>query len=105
MDQDALVAVCGRPRHAALDDPAAAVAAALVDPVEFPSLATAIVPGDRIAVALGVGVPSAAELVAGVVRALLEAGAAAEDISVLRPAEQTSPPDPRRLLPEAVQGQ
>ena len=104
LDRDGLVAACGMPRQAPLDDPAAAMAAALVDPLEYPPLKMAIAPGDRIALALDADVPCAAELVAGVVASLLEAGAEPQEITLLRANEETQTPsqDPRRLLPPAV---
>lgn len=50
---------------APLDDPAVAIAEVLADPLGFPPLAHSLVPGDRVAIALDNNVPSAGELVAG----------------------------------------
>lgn len=66
-----------------LDDPAAATAAALEDPLGFPPLARAIAPGDRIVLALDQGVPQACAIVAGVVHALLEGSAEPEEITLV----------------------
>ncbi len=66
-----------------LDDPAAAVAAALSSPLEFPPLSQATVAGDRIAVTLEPGVPRGPELLAGVIHALVELGADPQLISVV----------------------
>ena len=56
---DVLLAECDAPRGQPLDDPAAAVAAALDDPIEFPPLAQAVVPGDLVALAVEPGLPQA----------------------------------------------
>ncbi|NIM08632.1 MAG: DUF2088 domain-containing protein [Planctomycetales bacterium] len=104
LDPPELIGAYGRPRQAALDDPAAAVAAALVDPLDFPPLKMAIAPGDRIALALADGLPCAAQLVAGVVASLLEAGAKPEEITVLQACQESNTgwPDPRCQLPASV---
>ena len=49
---EAMVAVCDEPLGIALADPAAAVDAALGEPLNFPPLERAIVPGDRHAACL-----------------------------------------------------
>lgn len=67
----------------ALDDPAAAMAAALAQPLGYPPLARAVVPGDRVVISVEPGIPQAACVVTGVVRTLLSAGVAAADIAVL----------------------
>lgn len=53
-----------------LEDPCSATSEALATPLGFPPLGQAIVPGDRIAIALSAEVPCGAELVAGVITAL-----------------------------------
>ncbi len=60
----------GRP----LDDVASTTAAALSEPLDFPPLRQSITPDDVVAIAVGHGVPQAPAVVAGVVRALIEAG-------------------------------
>ena len=55
-----------------LDDPAAAVSAALTSPLDLPSIAQMIIPGDRIAIALDHEVPQPAAVLAGILHAILE---------------------------------
>jgi hypothetical protein len=71
----ALLGVCDMPRGEPLADPAAALAAALANPLGFPSLDKAIVPGDRIVVALDYSAPQAGTLLAALVEYLVESGA------------------------------
>jgi len=68
---EAAVADFGDPRGRPLDDPAAAVAAALADPLDFPPLQRATTPGDRVVLAVDRGVPQLDAVVAGAVHALL----------------------------------
>ena len=70
-------------REPFLEDPAAAMAAALQDPVGYPPLARAVVPGDHVVISVDPSVPQAECLVAGVVRILKEAGVTPGDIAVL----------------------
>ena len=56
-----------------LDDPSAAVSAALTSPLDLPSIAQMIIPGDRIAIALDHEVPQPAAVLAGILHAILEA--------------------------------
>ena len=81
------LAECGTPRAVSLEDPLAATAEALAEPLEYPSLARGTTPGDRVLVALSHGVPRAGEIVAAVVRYLAEAGVDPDGVSVLRTAE------------------
>ncbi|MEX0867811.1 MAG: lactate racemase domain-containing protein [Pirellulales bacterium] len=74
---------CGTAVAEPLDDIPAAMAACLQAPLEYPPLAEAVVPGDRIVIALDHGLPQAAALVAGVVNSLLEARIEPADVSVL----------------------
>lgn len=104
LDETSLVADFSEPLGQRIEDPAAAVSAALSDPMGYPALSRATVPGDRVVLALGEEVPQQAELIAGMVRSLLEGHVLAEDITVLLPAA-----DPReadrgalRLLPDEV---
>jgi len=75
-----------------VDDPAAAMAAALQAPLGYPALARAVVPGDRVVISVDPGLPQMARLVPGVVQTLVDAGVAPADISVLsvRPASGLS---------------
>lgn len=80
---EAVLADGSVPRGTPLGDPAAAVAGALAHPLDFPPLSQAIIPGDRVALAVEDGLPEVAGIVAGVVGSLLDSGAHAADISVL----------------------
>ena len=80
-----LVADWSGPQGQPIDDPSAAVAAALTDPLEFPPLAQATAPGDRIAIAVGESVPQADAVIAGVVHELTRGFATAADIAIVHP--------------------
>lgn len=84
LSDTALLAECGSPSGRVLEAPAEAAAHALSDPLEFPSLARSTTPGDRVCIAVDRGVPRSGELAAVVVRCLLQAGVAADGITVLR---------------------
>src|SRR5262245_31261624 len=62
---------------------AAAARAALEAPLEYPPLASAVVPGDRVAIALGRDVPQAADVVGTALEALLAAGVEAGDVTIV----------------------
>jgi nickel-dependent lactate racemase len=64
-------------------DPVIAAIEALADPVGFPPLASSVVPGDRVAIAVGEAVPCAAGIARGVVQALQRAGVEEESISIV----------------------
>jgi hypothetical protein len=70
----------GRP---SLSDPAAATRAALAAPRDYPPLAAALAPGDRVTIALGRGVPELAAVLRGVIEELSAAGVAENAITVL----------------------
>lgn len=96
---------CSQPRGIPLDDPVAAVAAALVEPLDFPTLSQATVPGDRVVLALEPGLPQAAAVVAGIVHTLLEGHSRTEDISILRDTSNESgelPTCPLSLLKSEI---
>jgi nickel-dependent lactate racemase len=76
--------LCGTPRGSALGDPAAAVAAALQQPLEYPPLAKTATPGDRVVLVLDHALPQAAEVSAAVIRVLVAAGVEPDGISILR---------------------
>lgn len=88
----------------ALLDSAAAIAEVIAQPLDFPALNQALVPGDRVTIVLDRHVPSAAEIIAALWKVCLTAGVAAEDVLILQPIDLTSarPSDPRRLLPEGA---
>ena len=79
----ALVADGTRVAGEILDDPAGAVVAALQDPMGYPPLARAVVPGDRVVISVDPGVPQVPQVVTGVVRTLMSAGVNPSDIVVL----------------------
>lgn len=103
---DVLLAECDAPRGQPLDDPAAAVAAALDDPIEFPPLARAIVPGDLVALAVEPGLPQAANIIAAVVHSLIGAGVSASDIAVvIAPGETAADENLQEQLPAELKRQ
>ncbi|HVC97510.1 MAG TPA: lactate racemase domain-containing protein [Pirellulales bacterium] len=101
ISSEALVAHCAAPVGEALGDVALAVTRALAEPLEFPALSRATVPGDRIVLAVENELPQTAEMVAAVARYFVETGTAPEALTVLRPESAVSDTDgdPRRLLP------
>jgi len=80
---EAVLADGSIPRGTPLSDPAAAVAVALAHPLDFPPLSQAVIPSDRVVLALEDGLPAVAAIVAGVVGTLLDNGAQATNISLL----------------------
>jgi nickel-dependent lactate racemase len=102
---DAQVLQCGAAPSQPLDDPSAAVSAALSDPLDLPPVYRAIAPGDRVVVAIDRDVPQLPEVVAGAVSALLEGAIEPSDISlVLASSDDLSEGrHPRSLLPRSVQ--
>ncbi len=96
-----LVAACDAPRGDPLDDPAAAVAAAMVEPLDFPPLARSTMSGDRVAIVPDEAVPQAGAVIAGVVQALLECGIEPDDIAIVRAESpnRENRVDPRDQLP------
>jgi nickel-dependent lactate racemase len=79
-----LVGHCGQPQGSTLDDPGRATADSLADPLGYPPLKRSLVPGDRVAIALGPEVPRAGEIVAAIVECLIAGGVDAESIGLLR---------------------
>lgn len=75
---------------------------ALQQPIGFPALRLATVPGDRVTVALEPGTQAAEELCTAVVGQLLAAGVLASDITILRSQADVDAgaPDPRGRLPQ-----
>jgi nickel-dependent lactate racemase len=95
--------MCDAPRGEPLDDVAAAVAAALVEPIEFPQIAQATLPDDRVAIALADDVPQADAVVAGIVHVLLENGIAADHITIVQTAHRAAQGDsPATALPKNI---
>lgn len=99
-----IVGQFGRPAMSRLVDPEASAAEALANPLEYPSLARATTPGDRVTVALEPAVPCADQMVAAVVGALAIAGIAPDGVTVLRTAtdERAGAGDPRPILPPSL---
>jgi nickel-dependent lactate racemase len=95
------------PPAEAIEDTRAATAAALAEPIDFPPLRLAVVPGDKVVLALEPNVPQAAAIVAAVVEAVLEGGASPQDITVVRAEDdpQSVAEDPRAGLPEVFRQQ
>lgn len=91
LPEEAWLADCGASRKAPLGNVAQATVDALAEPLEYPPLARAIVPGDRVALAIERGVPQATEVIAGVVAALGAAGVQPADITlVYAPGDKTT---------------
>lgn len=78
-----LVAWCEVPRGEPLSALGNAVRQALAEPLDFPPLARAVVPGDKVAIALDPALPQPAELVSQAVRMLLASGVLASDITLV----------------------
>lgn len=66
-----------------IDDPAEAVLRALAEPLNFPPLALAVVPGDRVALAVDASVPMIGQIVRGVLLSLQQANVAFDAISIV----------------------
>jgi nickel-dependent lactate racemase len=80
----ALVAHCQSARPDSAEPLAEVVDCALARPLEFPTLAQAAVPGDKVVLALDRGVPQAATIVARTIAALLSAGVTPQSITLVR---------------------
>jgi nickel-dependent lactate racemase len=78
--------------------------AALRAPVEFPSIEQAVIPGDRVTLALDRYTPGAAGLVAGIWEALSRRDIEPDKFTVIQPASrlESQLPDPRGELPEDI---
>ena len=92
--------VCDAPRGTALADVAAAADRALAEPVDFPPLERAALPGDRVALAIEPGVPRVATILARTVAALVAAEVAPADIHIVRATAE--PADVLGEIPEAI---
>ncbi len=101
LPDDVLVANYSSPRAKPIDDLAAAVAAAVDDPLDFPALAQATIAGDRIAIVLEPGLPQVASIVAGAVHSLTLNGVNPSDIVIVCANHASSDDwqDPTVLLP------
>jgi nickel-dependent lactate racemase len=83
------------------------LATALQRPIDFPSVEQAVIPGDRVTVALERHTPGSASLVAGIWKALSPRGIDADRFVVIQPATRMASdlPDPRAELPEEIREQ
>jgi nickel-dependent lactate racemase len=81
------------------------VVAAVEAPIDFPPIKQAVVPGDKVVLALAAGVPQGADVVAAIVPAIVEGGVAWEDITVLHTQGDVDAGlvDPRSGLPAELQ--
>jgi len=102
----AVLAECGTPRALPLEDPQAALAEALAEPLEYPPLARSTTPGDRVVLAMDSSLPQSGRMAAGVIRALVAAGVHADGITVLRTEAdaEAAGADPRPWLSEEIAG-
>jgi nickel-dependent lactate racemase len=83
VDPPADAAVIDLAASQGISDPAQAVSRALSEPLGYPPLAQATVPGDHVTLAVGPGVPQLGEIVCGAVVSLLAAGIEPQDMTVL----------------------
>lgn len=99
-----LVGDCAGPHGSALIQLGEAIAAVLSEPLAFPPLSAAMVPGDRVVLALEPGVPQAPTIVAAIVKYLCEASSAPGGVTVLRTLADADAgaEDPRSQLPEEL---
>ena len=101
---EAVVNDFGVPRGRPLEDPAASVATALSEPLDYPPLPRATTPGDRVVLAIDRGVPQLDAIVAGAVKTLLESRVLPEDITLLLAPEEDGirRPQPTAALPASI---
>ena len=94
-----------RPGPGPRKDVAEAVSHALASPLDLPTLDLALVPEDKVVIALDRDTPCAAEVVAGIWSYLERKDIDPAKVTILQPVAlgQKSPSDPRRLLPISVQ--
>ena len=84
-----------------------AIRAALEHPLDFPPLARAVVPGDRVVLALDRHTPEAPGILAEVWRIFERQGVEADHVLILQPPDWSGGPlaDPRRDLPDNVRAE
>ena len=99
LSPEQIVAICGRPAEEAVLDVSAATAAALAQPLEFPPLAKAVVPGDRVVLALDHDVPCGQQIIAALCECLVFAGLNPSDLTLLAVARDVADFAARDLLP------
>jgi lactate racemase len=98
--EERLVAAWSGPPGVAPADLIAQLNEALERPRDFPPLRQAVVPGDRVVIALGADLPGTGESVAAICRVLEEAGVAPQDTTVL--AEPEAPEELDLRIPPGV---
>lgn len=93
-----------RPGPEGIGNAVEAIKRAFGSPIELPTLDQALVPDDRVVIALERHTPCSAELIAEIWCWLERRGIAADCVTILQPADiETQPPaDPRRLLPAPI---
>ena len=89
-DSARLLAFVGEPKGDPIDDPQQFVVEALDDPISFPPLVEATVPGDHIAIPVGSGIPQVASVLAGMIQSLTNGRVDAADIRVILPGSEPS---------------
>lgn len=90
---------CRLPIGEPLTDVSGSVAAALEDPLDYPPLSAATVPGDKVVVAVEPGLPKVENVIAGALFSLVEKGTEPRDITLVV-ASNLRPP--MALVPKAV---
>ena len=101
---DALVASCFEPHGESVSDVRAIADRVLADPLDFPPLRKAVVPGDRVAITLDDGIPQVETVVASIVDELLEAEVEPGDIELVQTpaAAERHGTDPRSGMKSAI---
>src|SRR5262245_27142287 len=89
---EALIAGQSRSPLVSLDDPAAAIRAALDNPFEFPPLRRALTPDDQVVVAVDERLPQLPCLLIPILEYLLETGVKAEAVTLLCSSPSTGQP-------------
>jgi nickel-dependent lactate racemase len=92
-----------RPKGEPVENPTSAVESALDDPLNFPALAKATVPGDRVVLAVDRGVPQLPAVIAGVVERLLASSALPHEITIVLADNDDLKRNPLEQLPLPVQ--
>ncbi len=94
-----------RPGPAPRTDVVAAVSQALASPLDLPTLDQALVPDDKVVIALDRDTPGAAEVVAGIWSYLERRDIAPTNVTIIQPVAvgAKAAADPRSLLPISVQ--
>ncbi len=101
---EALVCQFAGPEHHLLADMQQAAGEAFDHPLDFPPLAQAVVPGDRVVLALEAHVPGDAAIVASAVERLVNAGVEPGDICVLQEAAFLNAKRLSQYVPPSIAG-